>query len=66
MLTIKKKVIFLSYLGIIPFYCDILISYLNNSYNFKLFQNINLVSFVLWWALFLVFYVVCSGLNLLS
>ncbi len=46
MLTIKKKVIFLSYLGIIPFYCDIFVSYLSNSYNFKLFQQVNLVSFV--------------------
>ena len=46
MLTIKKKVIFLSFLGIIPFYFDIFVSYLSNSYNFKLFQQVNLVSFL--------------------
>ena len=45
MLTVKKKVILLSSLGIIPFYSDILISLLNNSYNFRLFQQINLLSF---------------------
>ena len=45
MLSVKKKVIFLSYFGVIPFYSDILIIYLNNVYNIKLFQNINLLSF---------------------
>ena len=45
MLSVKKKVILLSCLGIIPFYSDMLIIYLNNFYNFKLFQNTNLLSF---------------------
>ena len=45
MLTVKKKVIFLSYLGIIPFYFGIFISFLSSSYNFKLFQQVNLISF---------------------
>jgi len=45
MLSVKKKVIFLSYFGVIPFYSDILIIYLNNFYNIKLFHNINLLSF---------------------
>ena len=45
MFTEKKKVIFLSCLGIIPFYSDIFISFLNNFYNFRLFQEIDLVSF---------------------
>ena len=44
MLSVKKKVIFLSCLGVIPFYSDILIIYLNNLYNFK-FQNTYLLSF---------------------
>ena len=41
----QKKIILLSSLGVIPFYSDMLIIYLNNFYNFKLFQNLNLVSF---------------------
>ena len=41
----KKKVIFLSSFGVIPFYSDILIIYLNNFYNLKLFQNTNMISF---------------------
>ena len=45
MLTVKKKVILLSCLGVIPFYSDILISLINNFYNVKLFQKINLVSY---------------------
>ena len=45
MLTVKKKVILLSCLGIIPFYSDILINLINNFYNVKLFQRINLVSY---------------------
>jgi len=45
MLLVKKKIILLSSLGVIPFYSDMLIIYLNNFYNFKLFQNLNLVSF---------------------
>jgi hypothetical protein len=45
MLSVKKKVIFLSCLGVIPFYSDMLIIYLNNFYKFNLFQNINLLSF---------------------
>ena len=45
MLTVKKKVILLSYLGVIPFYSDILISLINNFYNVKLFQKINFVSY---------------------
>jgi len=45
MLLVKKKIILLSCLGIIPFYSDMLIIYLNNFYNFKLFKNINLLSF---------------------
>ena len=45
MLLVKKKIILLSSLGVIPFYSDMLIIYLNNFYNFKLFQNVNLVSF---------------------
>ena len=45
MLSVKKKVILLSCLGIIPFYSDMLIIYLNNFYNFNLFQNTNLLSF---------------------
>ena len=46
MLTVKKKVILLSCLGVIPFYSDILISLINNFYNVKLFQKINLVSYL--------------------
>ena len=45
MLSVKKKVILLSCLGVIPFYSDMLIIYLNNFYNFNLFQNTNLLSF---------------------
>ena len=45
MLTVKKKVILLSCLGVIPFYSDILISLINNFYNVKLFQKTNLVSY---------------------
>ena len=45
MLSVKKKVIFLSYLGVIPFYSDILIIFLNNLFNIKFFLNINLLSF---------------------
>ena len=45
MLTVKKKVILLSCLGIIPFYSDILINLINNFYNAKLFERINLVSY---------------------
>ena len=45
MLSVKKKVILLSCLGVIPFYSDMLIIYLNNFYNFKLFQNTYLLSF---------------------
>ena len=45
MLTVKKKVILLSCLGIIPFYSDILINLINNFYNVKLFEQINLVSY---------------------
>ena len=45
MLSVKKKVILLSCLGIIPFYSDMLIIYLNNFYNFKFVQNTNLLSF---------------------
>ena len=45
MLTVKKKVILLSCLGIIPFYSDILINLINNFYNVKLFERINLVSY---------------------
>ena len=45
MLTVKKKVILLSCLGVIPFYSDILIIFINNFYNVKLFQQINLVSY---------------------
>ena len=45
MLTVKKKVILLSCLGVIPFYSDILINLINNFYNVKLFQQINLVSY---------------------
>ena len=45
MLSVKKKIIFLSCFGIIPFYSDILIIYLNNFYNLKLFQNTNMLSF---------------------
>ena len=45
MLSVKKKVILLSCLGVIPFYSDILIIYLINFYNIKLFPNINLLSF---------------------
>ena len=45
MLSVKKKVIFLSCFGVIPFYSDILIIYLNNFYNLKLFQNTNMLSF---------------------
>ena len=45
MLTVKKKVILLSCLGVIPFYSDILINLINNFYNVKLFQKINLVSY---------------------
>ena len=45
MLRVKKKVILLSCLGIIPFYSDILISLLNNFYNLNFFHQINLVSF---------------------
>ena len=41
----KKKVILLSCLGIIPFYSDILIIFINNFYNLKLFEQINLVSY---------------------
>ena len=45
MLTVKKKVILLSCLGVIPFYSDILINLINNFYNVKLFEQINLVSY---------------------
>ena len=45
MLTVKKKVIFLSCLGVIPFYSNLLIIFINNFYNLKLFEQINLVSF---------------------
>ncbi|MAI59814.1 MAG: hypothetical protein CMM92_02195 [Rickettsiales bacterium] len=45
MLSVKKKVILLSSLGVIPFYSDILIIYLINFYNIKLFPNIDLLSF---------------------
>ena len=45
MLSMKKKGIFLSCFGVIPFYSDILIIYLNNFYNLKLFQNTNMLSF---------------------
>ena len=45
MLSVKKKVILLSCLGVIPFYSDILIIYLINFYNIKLFPNIDLLSF---------------------
>ena len=45
MLLVKKKIILLSSLGVIPFYSDMLIIYLNNFYNFKLFQNTYLLSF---------------------
>ena len=45
MLTVKKKVIILSCLGVIPFYSDILFSLINNFYNVKLFQKTNLVSY---------------------
>ncbi|MAI29809.1 MAG: hypothetical protein CMP38_06345 [Rickettsiales bacterium] len=46
MLTVKKKVILLSCLGIIPFYFGIIIHFLSNFYNLKFFQQINLVSFL--------------------
>ena len=46
MLLIKKKIILLSSLGVIPFYSDMFIIYVNNFYNFKLFQNVNLLSFL--------------------
>ena len=45
MLSVKKKVILLSCLGVIPFYSDILIIYLINFYNIELFPNIDLLSF---------------------
>ena len=45
MLLIKKKIILLSSLGVIPFYSDMFIIYINNFYNFKIFQNVNLLSF---------------------
>ena len=45
MWTVKKKVILLSCLGVIPFYSDILINLINNFYNVKLFQQINLISY---------------------
>ena len=45
MLTVKKKVILLSCLGVIPFYSNLLIIFINNFYNLKLFEQINLVSF---------------------
>ena len=45
MLLVKKKIILLSSLGVIPFYSDMFIIYVNNFYNFKLFQNVNLLSF---------------------
>ena len=45
MLSVKKKVILLSCLGVIPFYSDILIIYLINFYNIKLFPKIDLLSF---------------------
>ena len=60
MLLVKKKIILLSSLGVIPFYSDMLIIYLNNFYNFKLFQNVNLVSFF-YGSLISSFYVVCIG-----
>ncbi len=41
----KKKVILLSCLGVIPFYSNLLIIFINNFYNLKLFEQINLVSF---------------------
>ena len=45
MLTVKKKVIILSCLGLIPFYSNIFLYFINNFYNVKLFQHINLVSY---------------------
>ena len=45
MLTVKKKVILLSCLGIIPFYSNLLIIFINNFYGLKLFEQINLVSY---------------------
>ena len=45
MLTVKKKVIFLSCLGVIPFYSNLLIIFINNFYNLKLLEQINLVSY---------------------
>ena len=45
MLTVKKKIILLSCLGLIPFYSNIFLDLINNFYNFKLFQQINLVSY---------------------
>ena len=45
MLTVKKKIILLSCLGLIPFYSNIFLDLINNFYNVKLFQQINLVSY---------------------
>ena len=45
MLTVKKKVILLSCLGVIPFYFDIFVNLINNFFNVKLFQQINLLSY---------------------
>jgi len=45
MFSVKKKVVLLSCLGVIPFYSDIFIFFLSNYYNLKLFQQINLLSF---------------------
>ena len=45
MLTVKKKVILLSCLGVIPFYSNLLIIFINNFYNLKLLEQISLVSF---------------------
>ena len=45
MLSVKKNVIFLSCFGVIPFYSDIFINLINDFYNIKLFQKINLVSY---------------------
>ena len=46
MLTEKKKVILLSYLGIIPFYSGIFIHFVSYFYNLKFYQQINLISFL--------------------
>ena len=45
MLTVKKKIILLSCLGLIPFYSNIFLDLINNFFSVKLFQQINLVSF---------------------